>query len=661
MKNSQAIINIDPKTDTEIATHVFETLQREIELQFESMNEHEPTNKHVEKTQADRGIAFSEALRVKDEAIQRHKINSRSREPLSLLLWATGELKKLDNRPADKIQQTVNTAFSRAIADKLTELKGRARLSRWEDKLWHHNISNGKSLSSLSSLLSDAGGCGPVKVEWQWPEDMDLLWLDRSWLTTSGSEALSIWSLRPLKTCVQEGRGSGAQNIDLYRLQEELVERGLYAKYSHSLSKVPSRKRALDEFAGELRCIWWLHSDYVKIVQDIFTEVGESFDVLWNVVRKRLVEWSNRKLSQNSEELWYDYHHNLLADKASASNENICQSLKDLFRTAIVECREMTASKITSQASYISQVTQEVSSEKIANAETLRKKPVDVAGSKSVSDPKSYHDISESSSGTAVDLFIGGVDANDIRQGATLQDCWLLSALSILAGESGDDNTFIENLFVRQSINGELYTNVHDPHRKSPPRSDYHIVQFYRADKDEWEHVVIDEMIPAARPLGGKSRGDGAVNVASKSGKSVYGHSREPETWVMQIEKAYAKWLRSDAGYNGLNLGLVTEALVALTGGASQELNLRSSEIQAEAKSGKLWGHLKQLQRQGAMLGAGSPAGEDSFWDSSGIVQGHAYAILDLRMVQMDDGDTGMLLLRNPWGRNPWDMDPPMW
>ena len=42
-------------------------------------------------------------------------------------------------------------------------------------------------------------------------------------------------------------------------------------------------------------------------------------------------------------------------------------------------------------------------------------------------------------------------------------------------------------------------------------------------------------------------------------------------------------------------------------------------------------------------------------------MQGHAYAILDMRIVQMDDGNTGMLLLRNPWGRNPWDMDPPMW
>ena len=99
------------------------------------------------------------------------------------------------------------------------------------------------------------------------------------------------------------------------------------------------------------------------------------------------------------------------------------------------------------------------------------------------------------------------------------------------------------------------------------------------------------------------------------------------------LEKAYAKWLRSSGGYDGLNLGLVTEALVALTGGASNELNIRSPAVQAEARSGKLWRRLVELKKVGASLGCGSPSGEDSFWDGNGIVQGHAYAILDLRKV----------------------------
>ena len=345
-------------------------------------------------------------------------------------------------------------------------------------------------------------------------------------------------------------------------------------------------------------------------------------------------------MAQSTQKLWYDSNHTLLSDEIAGSNMELRNSLRDLFRSAMEECSAMYAKKPKNN---------------VIDIMTLDGRGVDECGSSLNAE-------------APVDLFIGGVDANDIRQGATLQDCWLLSALSILAGEEGDGNTYIEDLFLRQFRKGAPYENKKNRPSKAPPNTDYYVLKFFRADKDEWEHVVVDDLVPAALPLGGKSNVDSVIKVASEGGKSVYGHSREPETWVMQIEKAYAKWLRSSSGFDALNLGLVTEALIALTGGASQELNLRSTEIQAKARSGKLWEYLTQLRRQGAMLGAGSPAGEDSFWDSSGIVQGHAYAILDMRVVQIWDGDncgrgesTSMLLLRNPWGRNPWDMEPPMW
>ena len=57
----------------------------------------------------------------------------------------------------------------------------------------------------------------------------------------------------------------------------------------------------------------------------------------------------------------------------------------------------------------------------------------------------------------------------------------------------------------------------------------------------------------------------------------------------------------------------------------------------------------------------------DTGHDGHASVQGHAYAILDLRVVQIPDGNGGgykntdMLLIRNPWGRNPWDLEPPLW
>jgi hypothetical protein len=681
MSGSAPLVNVNPGTDTHIAIHVFESLQREVEAQFQTLHEDEPQDEHGKKALSDHKITLLRALSVKDDAVQKFKANARSRDALPLLVWATAELKKLDNRPETDMQQTVDVAFAEALAEKLDELKEKAHLSQWEDKAWHAKVSRGKSLVSLSSLLSEAGGVGPVKVEWQSPLDMDLLWLDRAWFSTVGSEAHTMWSSRPLSTPADQRTCAQTQNIDIYRLQEELAERGMYAKFSRKLSESLSRKRALAEFAGELRCIWWLNKDLVQIAQELFPEVGQSFDVLWNVVRAQLSEWREVKMARNTNIVWYDSHHTLLSDATAGSNTELCTSLQGLFHSAMVDCAALYADKPKPDTSAAANAAQHdlngilqspPPSESSINTDAMSIATTDGAGggeSKSPADTgrNERYEMSVLSPELPVDLFIGGVDANDIRQGATLQDCWLLSALSILAGEKGDGNTFIDDLFSRHVVNGRLFQSVKDPSSKAPPGTDYHILKFFRADKDEWEHIVIDDMVPAARPLGGKSKGDGVGNVANNAGKSVYGHSREPETWVMQIEKAYAKWLRSIGGYDGLNLGLVTEALVALTGGASQELNLRSSEIQAEARSGKLWEHLNRLYCQGAMLGAGSPAGEDSFWDSSGIVQGHAYAILDMRMVQIPNGagggyqSTGMLLLRNPWGRNPWDMEPPMW
>ena len=58
---------------------------------------------------------------------------------------------------------------------------------------------------------------------------------------------------------------------------------------------------------------------------------------------------------------------------------------------------------------------------------------------------------------------------------STLQDCWLLSALSILAGENGT----IESLFVRHSINGHLMQGD----RIEPTDASYHMIRFYHSER----------------------------------------------------------------------------------------------------------------------------------------------------------------------------------
>jgi hypothetical protein len=93
------------------------------------------------------------------------------------------------------------------------------------------------------------------------------------------------------------------------------------------------------------------------------------------------------------------------------------------------------------------------------------------------------------------------------------------------------------------------------------------------------------------------------------------------------LEKAYAKLHGS---YEALEGGLVQDALVDLTGGAGEEIDMRSAQAQIDLASGRLWSQLLRFKQEGFLLGAGSPSGSDVHISSSGIVQGHAYSLLQV-------------------------------
>ena len=67
-----------------------------------------------------------------------------------------------------------------------------------------------------------------------------------------------------------------------------------------------------------------------------------------------------------------------------------------------------------------------------------------------------------------------------------------------------------------------------------------------------------------------------------------------------------------------------------LTGGAGEEIDMRSSQAQIDLASGRLWSQLLRFKQEGFLLGAGSPSGSDVHISSSGIVQGHAYSLLQV-------------------------------
>ncbi|VFQ64033.1 unnamed protein product [Cuscuta campestris] len=117
---------------------------------------------------------------------------------------------------------------------------------------------------------------------------------------------------------------------------------------------------------------------------------------------------------------------------------------------------------------------------------------------------------------------------------------------------------------------------------------------------------------------------------------------RKNELWVSILEKAYAKLHGS---YEALEGGVVQDAIVDVTGGAGEEIDMRNTEAQIDLASGRLWSQVLRFNQEGFLLGAGSASGSDVHISSSGIVQGHAYSILQVREV---DGYK-LVQIRNPW------------
>ncbi|KAI4317449.1 hypothetical protein L6164_025316 [Bauhinia variegata] len=216
-------------------------------------------------------------------------------------------------------------------------------------------------------------------------------------------------------------------------------------------------------------------------------------------------------------------------------------------------------------------------------------------------------------------LFSGPANPSDVCQGR-LGDCWFLSAVAVLTEVSR-----ISEVIITPGYNEEgIYT-----------------VRF--CVQGEWVPVVVDDWIPC------ESLGKPAF-ATSKKGN---------ELWVSLLEKAYAKLHGS---YEALEGGLVQDALVDLTGGAGEEIDMRSPEAQIDLASGRLWSQLLRFKQEGFLLGAGSPSGSDVHISSSGIVQGHAYSILQVRDV---DGHK-LVQIRNPWANEvewngPWSDSSPEW
>ena len=204
-------------------------------------------------------------------------------------------------------------------------------------------------------------------------------------------------------------------------------------------------------------------------------------------------------------------------------------------------------------------------------------------------------------------LIKDGVAAGDVCQGQ-LGDCWFLGALSVVASR-------LELL--QRVMPGTAVSN-----------DGSYTFNFYKFG--EWHQVKIDDRLPCneAGPL-------------FASGKDAN------ECWVLLIEKAYAKL---HAQYGRLVGGFVTDGMVDLTGGFPRVLYF--DKLGDEIASGGLWTRLLENHQSGnyIMGCAKSTSGTREADTGQGILQGHAYGIMEVREVEGER----LFRVRNPWGCTEW-------
>ncbi|TDH15385.1 hypothetical protein EPR50_G00030490 [Perca flavescens] len=213
---------------------------------------------------------------------------------------------------------------------------------------------------------------------------------------------------------------------------------------------------------------------------------------------------------------------------------------------------------------------------------------------------------------------VDGATRLDIRQG-NLSDCWLLSAIASL------------------SMHPSLLKQVMPPGQSfQDGYNGCFVFRFWQYG--QWEEVKIDNTLP------------------TQDNKLIYLNSPEKyEFWSSLLEKAYAKL---KGGYRALNMGFPHEAMVDMTGGVTEVLNI--SEIR------ELPARLSYLLAKRALINCANSQGELEKRNALGIMFRHAYSLTAVEKVKTAYGTEDLVRILNPWGNTEWegpwsDMKGPEW
>ncbi|KAK7113571.1 calpain-B-like isoform X2 [Littorina saxatilis] len=209
-----------------------------------------------------------------------------------------------------------------------------------------------------------------------------------------------------------------------------------------------------------------------------------------------------------------------------------------------------------------------------------------------------------------------GAQRHDLDQGA-IGNCWFVAAAATLA--VGHKKMF-ERVVPPDQEFDQNYAGI------------FHF-NFWWYGK--WVEVLVDDYLPT----------DGQ--------RLIYCHNRERpnEFWSALLEKAYAK-LRGC--YEGMDGGKLQDAMVDLTGGISEVIDLKDkTNIPADLYTLLNRSHLMK-SLQGGSIYRPDGSSESEIEMANGLYMGHAYSITKFQQLKTRQGLVRLLRLRNPWGRREW-------
>jgi calpain-5 len=237
-------------------------------------------------------------------------------------------------------------------------------------------------------------------------------------------------------------------------------------------------------------------------------------------------------------------------------------------------------------------------------------------------------------------FFVNKADRNDLSQGE-IGDCWFIAAAVAITSYP------------------EYLNNVVPPDQTFDPRMGYCGVFHFRFYQyGEWLDVVVDDLLP----------------VDKYTNKLIYCHNKKEknEFWCALLEKAYAKLATC---YEFLDAGLTQYALIDMTSGVDESIDLDRSIKFDRAKKDNVWRIATQAYKMNSLIGACIFPSDREYGReaqlSNGLVVGHAYTITKLIEVQQqsryfslfhyerslyagesDETKVRLIRLRNPWGNS---------